>query len=145
MVAAVRASRLNQVGKDRLLAVDAQRQSHFVTWEKLRRELGYNSVIDTVTHTGREGHVLRSGNKGRARKLIAGCPAFRNLWDLTPVHTLSGTLHRLQSAGNRLVKINGQPGLCRAIPAEAQTQDRPRVKTWQNTAQTSEHASVIHA
>ena len=124
--------------------MDAQRQSHFVTWEKLRRELGSNSVIDTVTHTGREGHVLRSGNKGRARKLIAGCPAFRNLWDLTPVHTLSGTLHRLQSAGNRLVKINGQPGLCRTMPAEAQTQDRPRVKTWQNTAQTSEHASVIH-
>ena len=125
--------------------MDAQRQSHFVTWEKLRRELGSNSVIDTVTHTGREGHVLRSGNKGRARKMIAGCPAFRNLWDLTPVHTLSGTLHRLQSAGNRLVKINGQPGLCRAMPAEALTQDRPRVKTWQNTAQTSEHASVIHS
>ena len=59
-------------------------QSHLVAWERRRREPGSNSVIVTASLTRCEGHVLRLGGVRRVRKIFAGCPAIRPIWDQSP-------------------------------------------------------------
>ena len=109
-------------------------QSHFVAWERRRREPGSNSVIVTIALTRDEGHVAGRGGLQRVRKIFAGCPAIPSLRGQSPVHTSSRSVHRSRSVGNRPVYYYGQPNLCRPA-AEAQIQDRSRTKTWLNTAQ----------
>ena len=109
-------------------------QSHFVAWERRRREPGSNSVIVTIALTRDEGHVAGLGGLQRVRKIFAGCPAIPSLRGQSPVHISSRSVHRSRSVGNRPVYYYGQPNLCRPA-AEAQIQDRSRKKTWLNTAQ----------
>ena len=109
-------------------------QSHFVAWERRRREPGSNSVIVTIALTRDEGHVVGLGGLQRARKIFASCLAIPSLRGQSPVHISSRSVHRSRSVGNRPVYYYGQPNLCRPA-AEAQTQDRSRKKTWLNTAQ----------
>ena len=109
-------------------------QSHFVAWERRRREPGSNSVIVTIALTRDEGHVAGRGGLQRVRKIFAGCPAIPSLRGQSPVHISSRSVHRSRSVGNRPVYYYGQPNLCRPA-AEAQIQDRSRKKTWLNTAQ----------
>ena len=45
-------------------------QSHLVAWERRRREPGSNSVSDTASLTGCEGHVVRLGGVRRTRKIF---------------------------------------------------------------------------
>ena len=59
-------------------------QSHLVAWERRRREPGSNSVSDTASLTRCEGQVLRLGGVRRVRKIFAGCPAIRPIWDQSP-------------------------------------------------------------
>ena len=104
-------------------------QSHFIAWERRRREPGSNSVIVTASLTRCEGHVLRLGGVLRVRKIFVGCPAIRPIWDQSPGRTAS----RFETVGNRLYPLNGQIRLC-CSAAEAQIQDRSRAKTGLNTA-----------
>ena len=104
-------------------------QSHLVAWERRRREPGSNSVIVTIAFTRDEGHVLRLGGVRRVRKIFAGCPAIRPIWDQSPERK---TL-RFETVGNRLYPSHGQNSLCRSA-AEAKIQDRSRAKTGPNTA-----------
>ena len=50
-------------------------QSHFIAWERRRREPGSNSVIITIALTRDEGYVAGRGGLQRVRKIFAGCPA----------------------------------------------------------------------
>ena len=109
-------------------------QSHFIAWERRRREPGSNSVIVTIALTRDEGHVVGLGGLQRVRKIFAGCLAIPSLRGQSPVHISSRSVHRSRSVGNRPVYYYGQPNLCRPA-AEAQIQDRSRTKTWLNTAQ----------
>ena len=104
-------------------------QSHLVAWERRRREPGSNSVSDTASLTRCEGQVLRLGGVRRVRKIFAGCPAIRPIWDQSPGRTAS----RFETVGNRLYPSHGQNSLCR-FAAEAKIQDRSRDKTGPNTA-----------
>ena len=104
-------------------------QSHLVAWERRRREPGSNSVSDTASLTRCEGQVLRLGGVRRVRKIFAGCPAIRPIWDQSPGRTAS----RFETVGNRLYPSHGQNSLCR-FAAEAKIQDRSRAKTGPNTA-----------
>ena len=104
-------------------------QSHLVAWERRRREPGSNSVSDTASLTRCEGQVLRLGGVRRVRKIFAGCPAIRPIWDQSPRRKTP----RSETVGNRLNPSHGQNSLCR-FAAEAQIQDRSRDKTGPNTA-----------
>ena len=73
-------------------------QSHLVAWERRRREPGSNSVIVTIAFTRDEGHVLRLGGVRRVRKIFAGCPAIRPIWDQSPERLSL----RFETVGNRL-------------------------------------------
>ena len=103
--------------------------THFIAWERRRREPGSNSVIVTASLTRCEGHVEGRGGLQRVRKIFAGCPAIRPIWDQSP-----GIRNpRFETVGNRLYPLNGQISLC-CSAAEAQIQDRSRAKTGPNTA-----------
>ena len=104
-------------------------QSHLVAWERRRREPGSNSVSDTASLTRCEGQVLRLGGVRRVRKIFAGCPAIRPIWDQSPERLSL----RFETVGNRLNPSHGQNSLCR-FAAEAKIQDRSRAKTGPNTA-----------
>ena len=104
-------------------------QSHLVAWERRRREPGSNSVIVTASLTRCEGQVLRLGGVRRVRKIFAGCPAIRPIWDQSPERLSL----RFETVGNRLYPSHGQNSLCRSA-AEAKIQDRSRAKTGPNTA-----------
>ena len=104
-------------------------QSHLVAWERRRREPGSNSVSDTASLTRCEGQVLRLGGVRRVRKIFAGCPAIRPIWDQSPERLSL----RFETVGNRLYPSHGQNSLCRSA-AEAKIQDRSRTKTGLNTA-----------
>ena len=107
----------------------ARCQSLFIAGERRRCEPGSNSVIVTASLTRCEGHVLRLGGVRRTRKIFAGCPAIRPIWDQSP-----GIRNpRFETVGNRLYPLHGQIRLCRTA-AEAQIQDRSRSKTGPNTA-----------
>ena len=103
--------------------------THLIAWERRRREPGSNSVIVTASLTRCEGHVEGRGGLQRVRKIFAGCPAIRPIWDQSP-----GIRNpRFETVGNRLYPLNGQISLC-CSAAEAQIQDRSRAKTGPNTA-----------
>ena len=104
-------------------------QSHFIAWERRRREPGSNSVIITIALTRDEGHVVGLGGLQRVRKIFVGCPAIRPIWDQSPGRTAS----RFETVGNRLYPLHDQDCL-RRFTAEAQIQDRSRAKTGPNTA-----------
>ena len=104
-------------------------QSHFIAWERRRREPGSNSVIITIALTRDEGYVVGLGGLQRVRKIFVGCPAIRPIWDQSPGRTAS----RFETVGNRLYPIHGQIRLC-CSAAEAQIQDRSRKSTGLNTA-----------
>ena len=104
-------------------------QSHFIAWERRRREPGSNSVIVTASLTRCEGHVLRLGGVRRVRKIFAGCPAIRPIWDQSPERLSL----RFETVGNRLYPLHDQDCL-RRCTAEAQIQDRSRKSTGLNTA-----------
>ena len=111
-------------------------QSHFIAWERRRREPGSNSVIITIALTRDEGYVVGLGGLQRVRKIFVGCPAIRPIWDQSP-----GIRNpRLETVGNRLYPLHGQISLCRSA-AEAQVQDRSRSKTGPNTAPAFSRAS----
>ena len=59
-------------------------QSHFIAWERRRREPGSNSVIITIALTRDEGYVVGLGGLQRVRKIFVGCPAIRPIWDQSP-------------------------------------------------------------
>ena len=99
-------------------------QSHFIAWERRRREPGSNSVIITIALTRDEGYVVGLGGLQRVRKIFVGCPAIRPIWDQSPGRTAS----RFETVGNRLYPLNGQIRLC-CSAAEAQIQDRSRANT----------------
>ena len=104
-------------------------QSHFIAWERRRREPGSNSVIITIALTRDEGYVVGLGGLQRVRKIFVGCPAIRPIWDQSP-----GIRNpRLETVGNRLYPIHDQDCL-RRFAAEAQIQDRSRKSTGLNTA-----------
>ena len=103
--------------------------THFIAWERRRREPGSNSVIVTASLTRCEGHVEGRGGLQRVRKIFAGCPAIRPFWDQSPALSMRG----FETVGNRLYPLHGQNSLCRHA-AEAKTQDRSRKKTGLNTA-----------
>ena len=104
-------------------------QSHFIAWERRRREPGSNSVIITIALTRDEGYVVGLGGLQRVRKIFVGCPAIRPIWDQSP-----GIRNpRFETVGNRLYPLHGQIRLCR-YAAEAQIQDRSRKSTGLNTA-----------
>ena len=104
-------------------------QSHFIAWERRRREPGSNSVIITIALTRDEGYVVGRGGLQRVRKIFVGCPAIRPIWDQSP-----GIRNpRLETVGNRLYPLHDQDCL-RRFTAEAQIQDRSRAKTGPNTA-----------
>ena len=86
-------------------------------------------MIVTIAFTRDEGHVLRLGGVRRVRKIFAGCPAIRPIWDQSPRRSAS----RFETVGNRLYPSHGQNSLCRSA-AEAKIQDRSRAKTGLNTA-----------
>ena len=103
--------------------------THFIAWQRRRREPGSNSVIVTASLTRCEGHVEGRGGLQRMRKILAGCPAIRPIWDQSP-----GIRNpRFETVGNRLYPLHGQIRLC-CSAAEAQIQDRSRAKTGPNTA-----------
>ena len=104
-------------------------QSHFIAWERRRREPGSNSVIITIALTRDEGYVAGLGGLQRVRKIFVGCPAIRPIWDQSPGRTAS----RFETVGNRLYPIHDQDCL-RRFTAEAQIQDRSRKSTGLNTA-----------
>ena len=104
-------------------------QSLFIAGERRRCEPGSNSVIVTASLTRCEGHVLRLGGVRRTRKIFAGCPAIRPIWDQSPALSMRG----FETVGNRLHPLHGQIRLC-CSAAEAQIQDRSRSKTGLNTA-----------
>ena len=104
-------------------------QSHFIAWERRRREPGSNSVIVTASLTRCEGYVVGLGGLQRVRKIFVGCPAIRPIWDQSP----GSRNPRFETVGNRLYPLNGQISLC-CSAAEAQIQDRSRAKTGPNTA-----------
>ena len=104
-------------------------QSHFIAWERRRREPGSNSVIITIALTRDEGYVVGLGGLQRVRKIFVGCPAIRPIWDQSP-----GIRNpRLETVGNRLYPLHDQDCL-RRFTAEAQIQDRSRKSTGLNTA-----------
>ena len=104
-------------------------QSHFIAWERRRREPGSNSVIITIALTRDEGYVVGLGGLQRVRKIFVGCPAIRPIWDQSP-----GIRNpRLETVGNRLYPLHDQDRL-RRFTAEAQIQDRSRKSTGLNTA-----------
>ena len=107
-------------------------QSHFVAWERRRRELGSNLVIDTIGLTTDEGHVVDCGDSQRVRKIFAGCPASVPFRGQSPLHFSSRSVQRPRSVGNRPIIHYGLPSLRRSA-TEAQTQDRSRQKTGLNT------------
>ena len=98
-------------------------QSLFIAGERRRCEPGSNSVIVTASLTRCEGHVLRLGGVRRTRKIFAGCPAIRPIWDQSPALSMRG----FETVGNRLYPLNGQISLC-CSAAEAQIQDCSRDK-----------------
>ena len=104
-------------------------QSHLVAWERRRREPGSNSASDTASLTRCEDQVLRLGGVRRVRKIFAGCPAIRPIWDQSPERLSL----RFETVGNRLYPLHGQNCLCR-FAAEAKIQDRSRKSTGLNTA-----------
>ena len=104
-------------------------QSHFIAWERRRREPGSNSVIITIALTRDEGYVVGLGGLQRVRKIFVGCPAFLSFWDQSPLRYAL----RSETVGNRLYPIHDQDCL-RRLTAEAQIQDRSRAKTGPNTA-----------
>ena len=104
-------------------------QSHFIAWERRRREPGSNSVIITIALTRDEGYVVGLGGLQRVRKIFVGCPAIRPIWDQSPGRTAS----RFETVGNRLYPLHDQDCL-RRFTAEAQIQDRSRKSTGLNTA-----------
>ena len=111
-------------------------QSHFIAWERRRREPGSNSVIITIALTRDEGYVVGLGGLQRVRKIFVGCPAIRPIWDQSP-----GIRNpRLETVGNRLYPLHDQDCL-RRFTAEAQIQDRSRAKTGPNTAPAFSRAS----
>ena len=104
-------------------------QSHFIAWERRRREPGSNSVIITIALTRDEGYVVGLGGLQRVRKIFVGCPAIRPIWDQSP-----GIRNpRLETVGNRLYPLHDQIRL-RCFAAEASFTDRSRTKTGLNTA-----------
>ena len=103
--------------------------THFIAWERRRREPGSNSVIITIALTRDEGFVAGRGGLQRVRKILAGCPAILSFWDQSPALSMRG----FETVGNRLYPLHGQNNLCRHA-AEAKTQDRSRKKTGLNTA-----------
>ena len=113
-------------------------QSHFIAWERRRREPGSNSVIITIALTRDEGYVVGLGGLQRVRKIFVGCPAIRPIWDQSPGRTAS----RFETVGNRLYPIHDQDCL-RRFTAEAQIQDRSRAKTGPNTAPGFSRVSII--
>ncbi len=79
-------------------------QSHFIAWERRRREPGSNSVIITIALTRDEGYVVGLGGLQRVRKIFVGCPAIRPIWDQSP-----GIRNpRFETVGNRLYPLHGQ-------------------------------------
>ena len=103
--------------------------THFIAWERRRREPGSNSVIITIALTRDEGFVAGRGGLQRVRKILAGCPAILSFWDQSPALSMRG----FETVGNRLYPLHGQNSLCRHA-AGAKTQDRSRKKTGLNTA-----------
>ena len=103
--------------------------THFIAWERRRREPGSNSVIITIALTRDEGYVAGRGGLQRVRKILAGCPAILSFWDQSPMRSAL----RFETVGNRLYPLHGQTRLC-CPAAEAQIQDRSRDKTGPNTA-----------
>ena len=103
--------------------------THFIAWQRRRREPGSNSVIVTIALTRDEGFVAGRGGLQRVRKILAGCPAILSFWDQSPALSMRG----FETVGNRLYPLHGQNSLCRHA-AGAKTQDRSRKKTGLNTA-----------
>ena len=103
--------------------------NHLIAWQRRRREPGSNSVIITIALTRDEGFVVGRGGLQRVRKIFAGCPAIRPIWDQSPGRTASP----FETVGNRLYPLHDQDCL-RRFTAEAQIQDRSRDKTGPNTA-----------
>ena len=106
-------------------------QSHFIAWERRRREPGSNSVIITIALTRDEGYVVGLGGLQRVRKIFVGCPAIRPIWDQSPgIRTAS----RFETVGNRLYPLHDQDCL-RRFTAEAQIhRSFTRKSTGLNTA-----------
>ena len=104
-------------------------QSLFIARERRRCEPGSNSVIVTIALTSDEGHVVSLGGLQRVRKIFAGCPAIRPIWDQSP----GSRNPRFETVGNRLYPLYDQDCL-RRFTAEAQIQDRSRKSTGLNTA-----------
>ena len=88
-------------------------QSHFVAWERRRREPGSNSVIVTIALTRDEGHVVGLGGLQRVRKIFASCLASKPFRGQSSAHIFSGTVRRPQSVVNRPALRYGQTRLCR--------------------------------
>ena len=97
-------------------------RSHFVAWERRRRELESKPVIDTARSTAGEGHVVRYGDVRRVRKVYVGCPASRTLRGQPPAHNSSRYVRRTETVRNRLTR---KPTTKPLPPktAEAQTQE----------------------
>ncbi len=87
-------------------------QSHFVAWERRRRELEYKPVIDTARSTAGEGHVARHGDVRRVRKVHVDCSASRTLRGQPPAQTSSRRRH------------SSFPRELLVIPAHAGTQSK---------------------
>ena len=104
-------------------------QSPFIAGERRRCEPGSNSVIVTIALTSDEGYVAGLGGLQRVRKIFAGCPAIRPIWDQSP----GSRNPRFETVGNRLYPLYDQDCL-RRFTAEAQIQDRSRKSTGLNTA-----------
>ena len=79
-------------------------QSHFVAWERRRREPGSNSVIVTIALTRDEGHVVGLGGLQRVRKIFASCLASKPFRGQSSAHIFSRTVRRPRSVGNRPIQ-----------------------------------------
>ena len=79
-------------------------QSHFVAWERRRREPGSNSVIVTIALTRDEGHVVGLGGLQRVRKIFASCLASHPIRGQSSAHIFSRTVRRPRSVGNRPIQ-----------------------------------------
>ena len=108
-------------------------QSLLVARERLRREPGYNPVIDTTALTSGEGHVVKDGTSRRVRKILAGVPASVVIRDHILALSFSRSQRQYWTVGNRPIRKNDLRSL-RRNSAEAQIQDRSRQKTGLNTA-----------
>ena len=107
-------------------------QSHFVAWERRRRELGSNLVIVTTTLTSGEGHVVDCGDSQRVRKISAGVPASVPFRGQVLALILSRAERLHWTAGSRPIHNYDLRSLRRSA-TEAQIQDRSRQKTGLNT------------